>query len=479
MKTKETLLLLSTALICTLLFYKQSWGLNVPAFALLIVGSQAIYKNELRYNRSWLWASFVTIVSSLAYYFTNNDGAATLFVFSVLFSSGLQVKDSLLAFLPFHAFLNFFIAPVALLNERISHTFTSEKKSISLRLFIVPALIFTVFLIVYANANTMLWEQLSTVFTLIDATFALSFILSFFVVLPIIRGRIVGWLSFVENAFEQAIGFVSEPKQSADQEKVNRLMKEAMIVFCGLIILLIYLISLDGYELIYGSTQASLSANLHASIYILIASMFMAIAIILYYFSLPVIFHSNFNKIKWAVNIWITLNVLLCIICLVKNNIYVNELGLTYKRIGVYTYLLTTVFALLITAYKTNASLNNWMLIKANVWMVYAVLMIFCCVPWDIVITRYNMNYTKDPDIAYIKSLSLKAQLEYVEITLEKDDSPEQKMLMQEHLKNSTYYIAQYLKSEKFLSLTAEDHRMINQYAELCKKCNLPTNFKL
>ena len=477
MKTKETLLLLGTTLICTLLFYKQSWGLNVPAFALLIVAAQALYKPELRYNRSWLWACFVTIVSALAYYFTNNEGAATLFVFSIIFSSGLQMKDSLLAFLPLHAFLNFFIAPVSLLTEWISYTFNSEKKNISLRLFIVPGLIFTVFIIVYANANTMLWEQLSAIFSFVDATFAMCFILSFLIVLPIIRGRLVDWLSFIENTFEKAIGFVSEPKQSDDQEKINRLMKEAMIVFCGLIALLTYLILLDGYELIYGATIASLSDNLHSSIYILIASMFMAIGVILYYFSLPVIFHSNFDRVKWAVNVWITLNIILCIICLIKNNMYVNELGLTYKRIGVYTYLLTTVFALLITAYKTNASLNNWILIKANTWMGYGVMMIFICVPWDIVITRYNMNYTKEPDIAYIKSLSTQAQLEYITITLEKDNSTEQKNLIQEEIKNMNYYRFQYLKAKKFLSLTAEDRRMVKQYDELGKKYNLVTTF--
>ncbi|MDB5255450.1 MAG: hypothetical protein JWM14_145 [Chitinophagaceae bacterium] len=473
MKLKETLLLLSTALICTLLFYKQSWGLNVPVFALLIVTAQAVYKPELRHNRSWLWASFVTMVAALAYYFTNNSGAACLFVLSVVFSSGLQMKDSLLLFLPFHAFLNFFLAPIALIVERVSHTFTSEKKSISIRLFLFPVLIFTVFLIVYAVANPLLWEQLSALFAIIDATFALCFILSFLIILPIIRGQIIGWLSSLENLCEKIIGFVSEPRKSSDQEKVTRLMKEALLVFGSLIVLLTYMILLDGYELIYNSTQASLSANLHASIYILIASMFMAIGVILYYFSLPVIFHPKFDRIKWAVNSWIALNILLCIICLIKNNVYVHELGLTYKRIGVYTYLLTTIFALLITAYKTNASLNNWMLIKANTWMIYGVLMIFVCVPWDIVITRYNLNYTKDPDIAYIYSLSKQAQLEYLSITLEKDNSPEQKKLLLEQLKNLDYYTIQYLQSEKALSLTAEDHRMLHQYAELDEKYDL------
>lgn len=473
MKLKETLLLLSTTLICTMLFYKQSWGLNVPAFAFLIVAAQAVYKPELRYNRSWLWASFVTLVAALAYYFTNNKSAAWLFVLSVIFSSGLQMKDSLLLFLPIHAFLNFFLAPIALLVERLSHTFTSEKKSISIRLIVFPVLIFTVFLVVYAIANPLLGEQLISLFSFIDATFALCFILSFLIVLPIIRGQIIGWLSSFENLCEKIIGFVSEPRKSSDQEKVNRLMKEAMFVFGSLIVLLTYMILLDGYQLLYNSTQASLSANLHSSIYILIASMFMAIGVILYYFSLPFIFHPQFSRIKWAVNSWIALNILLCIICLVKNNVYVEEFGLTYKRIGVYTYLLTTIFALLITAYKTNASLNNWMLIKANTWMIYGVLMIFVCVPWDIVITRYNLHYTKAPDIAYIQSLSSQAQLEYICITLEKDSSLEQKALLLEQLKNLKYYTMDQLKSQKFLSNTAEDHRMLYQFEALQKKYNL------
>jgi len=471
MKLKETLLLLSTALICTLLFYKQSWGLNVPVFALLIVTAQAVYKPDLRHNRSWLWASFVTIVAALAYYFTNNVGAAWLFVLSVVFSSGLQMKDSLLLFLPFHAFLNLFLAPIALLVERLSPTFSSEKKSLSIRLFVFPVLIFTLFLVVYASANPLLGAQLSNLFSFLDVTFALCFVLSFLVVLPIIRGQIIGWLSSLENACEKIIGFVSEPRQSSDQQKVIRLMKEAMLVFGSLIVLLTYMIFLDGYELLYSRTLASLSENLHASIYILIASMFMAIGVILYYFSLPVIFHPKFDRIKWAVNVWIALNILLCIICLVKNNVYVQEFGLTYKRIGVYTYLLTTIFALLITAYKTNASLNNWQLIKANTWMIYGVLMIFVCVPWDIVITRYNLNHTKDPDVAYIFSLSLQARLEYISITLERNNSPEQQALIQEELKNLVYYPMR-LKTAKALSLTAEDHRIINQFQDLQKKYN-------
>lgn len=470
MKLKETLLMLSTALLCTLLFYKQSWGLNVPVFALLIVAAQAIHKTELRHNRSWLWASFITIVSALAYYFTNNVGAAWLFVISVIFSSGLQMKDSLLLFLPIHAFMNLFLAPIALLVEHLSTTFTSEKKSISIRLIVFPGLIFTVFLAVYAVANPLLGEQLYNLFSFLDVTFALCFVLSFLIVLPIIKGQIIGWLSSLENLCEKIIGFVSEPRQSSDQEKVTRLMKEAMLVFGSLIVLLTYMIFLDGYEFLYSGTLASLSANLHASIYILIASMFMAIGVILYYFSLPVIFHPKFNRIKWAVNVWIALNIILCMICLVKNNVYVEELGLTYKRIGVYTYLLTTIFALLITAYKTNASLNNWMLIKANTWMIYGVLMIFVCVPWDIVITRYNLQYTKDPDIAYIISLSSQARLEYVQLMLEKDSSAQQKFAMQQEMSTIYTYRLERLKPAQFLSLTAEDHRMIHQFIDLQEK---------
>ena len=118
MKTKEKLLVVFTALVCTILFYKQSWGLNVPLFAVLIIVAQIIYNPNLKNNRSWIWISSATLLSALAYYFTNSSMAVFLFVCSVLFSSGIQIKNSMLIFLPAHAFINFFLAPLALIKHQ-------------------------------------------------------------------------------------------------------------------------------------------------------------------------------------------------------------------------------------------------------------------------------------------------------------------------------------------------------------------------
>jgi hypothetical protein len=472
MKNKENLILFVTALVCTIIFYCESWGLNVPLFAILIIVAQAMYNPSLKNNRSWLCVSLATLVSALAYYFTNNGIAVFMFVCSVLFSSAIQVKNTMLLFLPAHAFLNFFIAPVSLLKTQAVKVVSGKPTSYNLRMFLVPLLIFTLFLVLYANANSVLFEQVHLFLQNINISFLLSFILSFLVVLPLIKGRIVTWLSTVEAYCEKIIGYVSEANRSTNTESLSKLMKEAMLVFSSLIVLLTYLIVLDGIALFSTSSSvSSLSGNLHGSIYVLIASMFMAIGVILYYFSLPIIYHNAFPKIKLAVNVWIALNIVLCIICLLKNNLYVHELGLTYKRIGVYTYLIATAFALLITAYKTQTAMHNWILIKTNTWMIYTVLVIFACIPWDIIITQYNMRYTEQPDPNYILSLSNSSQLEYYKIKLEQCKTTEAIEDLSIDLTNNAHYLLHSMETinseDSYLSLTAEDLRLKREYATL------------
>lgn len=468
MKNTEKLLLILTALACTILFYKESWGLNVPLFAILITSAQLIHKPALKHNRSWLWISAATLVSALAYYFTNNGLAVFLFVCSVLFTSGIQLKNSMLLFLPAHAFLNFFIAPFSLVKHE-AVVFASGKPSrFSLRMLIVPSIIFSVFLAIYANANSRLLEQVRMVLNNLNLSFIFSLILSFFVVLPLIKGRIISWLSVIEDSIEKIIGYVSNAHPSENAEKTSKLLKEAMLVFSSLILLLTYLITLDGIDLFSGINTTSLSENLHGSIYILIVSMFLAIAVILYYFSLPIVYHASFSKVKLAVLVWIGLNIILCMICFMKNNLYVHELGLTYKRIGVYTYLIMTAFALLITAYKVHTAMHNWVLIKNNTWMIYAVLLVFSCIPWDIIITHYNMSYTKNPDVDYIRSLSKTARLEYYRIKLSNIKTNEELgALTSEFIEHDNYYldwINNNTTTKSYLSLTAEDIRFRKEY---------------
>ena len=237
MKAKETLLLVLTAFVCTLLFYNESWGLNVPLFALLIIVAQVVYNPSLKSNRYWIWVSSATVISALAYYFTNNSMAIVLFVFSILFSSGIQFKNSMLLFLPAHAILNLFIAPVALIKQQAENFINGKPRRFSIRMFIVPFLIFSVFLGIYANANSRLLDQVRTIIDKLNLTFILSFILSFLVVLPLIKGRIVSWLSTIEDYLEKIIGYVSDAHPSENADKISKLMKEAMIVFCGLIVL--------------------------------------------------------------------------------------------------------------------------------------------------------------------------------------------------------------------------------------------------
>ena len=82
------------------------------------------------------------------------------------------------------------------------------------------------------------------------------------------------------------------------------------------------------------------------------------------------------------------------------------EFGLTYKRIGVYTYLTLTIIGLVTSFIKVAAVKNNWFLFRKNAWAAYLVLITAACFNWDRVITSHNLNFTREPDLNYLLMLS-------------------------------------------------------------------------
>jgi hypothetical protein len=102
----------------------------------------------------------------------------------------------------------------------------------------------------------------------------------------------------------------------------------------------------------------------------------------------------------------------------------VQEYSLTYLRIGVYLFLLLTFTGLITTMVKILTARSNWYLFRANGWAVYAVLVVFACQNWDLVITRFNIQQSANPDRYYLLSLDSPAVLpELLKLPPEDSDS--------------------------------------------------------
>ena len=110
-------------------------------------------------------------------------------------------------------------------------------------------------------------------------------------------------------------------------------------------VLLVFFIVTDIMSLMTMDTSkaSELSDLVHSGINTLIASILIAIAIILYFFRRNLNFYSENRILKHLTFIWIALNIMLIVLIAIKNQNYITSFGLTYKRIGVHIYISTVL----------------------------------------------------------------------------------------------------------------------------------------
>jgi hypothetical protein len=143
----------------------------------------------------------------------------------------------------------------------------------------------------------------------------------------------------------------------------------------------------------------------HQGVYALMFSIVCAIALILYFFRGNLNFFEGNKRIKTLTYVWIALNVSLVAITFYKNYAYVEALGLTYKRIGVFVYLILTLTGL-VTAYIKVSEIKNFTyLVRTNIATLFAFLVISAIIPWNKTITWYNLTKIENPDMGYLIEL--------------------------------------------------------------------------
>ena len=163
----------------------------------------------------------------------------------------------------------------------------------------------------------------------------------------------------------------------------------------GLLNLLILLFNfIDIFYLLSGQlpNDVSYSAFVHQGVNTLILSIVLAITLVMYFFRGNLNFFRNNRKLKIMAYLWILQNILLLGATAYKNGLYIAEYGLTYKRIGVYCYLLLALAGLITTYIKVYQVKTNWFLVRKNAWIFYAVMIIATFFNWARIVTAYNLD---------------------------------------------------------------------------------------
>jgi Leucine-rich repeat (LRR) protein len=135
----------------------------------------------------------------------------------------------------------------------------------------------------------------------------------------------------------------------------------------------------------------------HHGVGALITSIVLAIIILLFYFRGLLNFYAKSRTLKALAYLWIVQNIFMVLSTAYRNNMYIAESGLSYKKIGVYVYLLLSAIGLLTTCYKVWRAKSNWSLVRVNALVVYVLLVAGCMFNWDVIITSFNLEKAKDP----------------------------------------------------------------------------------
>jgi hypothetical protein len=414
----KKLFLIISALLFSILFYQKTLGVNALLFTLLTVTFISVVNFEKVNNKQVIIKAIMLVMTSILVFVNHNLLSFNAYVLSFfVFVGAVSQRNSSLI-------VKFFNGVFSVIAAAMMHYFEREEleiekakeKNISyvfwLKTIAVVTIVLAIFISLYRHANPVFNDLIVKIdLSFINMQWLLFTIMAYLFLQNITNPVTVEPITTsdlnLSNALERANVSV------LDEKKLKQLSQLAGVLFVLLDALIVLVLVTD---IIYLSKTETLSASdlssqLHQGVNALIFSIVLAIALILYFFKGDLNFYKANSLIKKTTYVWIFLNVIMAIVTLYKNYTYVHLFGLTYKRIGVFVYLLLALFGLIFTFIKVKNIRNFWYLLRRNTQVVFASFLLFAFVNWDTIITKYNTKYVKNVDIDYLIALPNNAVL--------------------------------------------------------------------
>jgi hypothetical protein len=397
-------------------FWEETLGINLFLFNILLMA--ILFPSIPKNLKSYLLMSS-GIISSLAVLLIHSPLSIVINLLSMSVILGYTLLPSVnsavsggLVFAS-NIFINliYFFRPINWLAQNISKGNLRAEKIIKvIKIVFVPVTLFLVFVFIYQNANPIFDEK---------TTYFKELIGLFFEKLPTFSLErtfytLFGYILLMAVFFKNEISILHNPLSNnrfnlspAEEIKSNDSYWIAFSTLLTLNFLLFYVNSLDIQHLwlnFDGSTAPEMSKLVHSGTYLLIFSILLSILVLLIIFRGPLNFHKNTNLLKFFSFVWLAQNALLLFSVAIRNYKYVELYGLTFKRIGVYVFLILTLLGLISLVIKIYKNLNFRFLIFANSWAYMAFFIFLSFVDFDNLIAKNNLE-RNDCDINYIKTL--------------------------------------------------------------------------
>ena len=411
---KKHQLILVSSLIFTLLFYNESVGVNLAIFGLVLTGIICYCFQDRFTSRSHLVLVVTSILSCIAFAWYGDFVSFLALAISIIF---LQFKTQETNLKIVQVFPVAFINGITSLGRMLMFSQWLPKRDIKndftkkmIAYFLIPTVFVGLFFIVYAFGS----DHFSTLFTdyYLDVNFfqlvliaLLGFYLSFTFWNYWIPEAFSDYNSMFDNDFENADRIKNQQTFSFLDIEFERRSGEITLVLLNAL-LLVFIVTYNYEQFFEVIEKSKLSAATHERVNSVIFSIIMAVGVILFYFKGGFNFDEKAKNLKQLSKIWILLNGILIISTIIKNSEYVSFYGLTYKRLGVYAFLILAIIGLVFTFLKIIKQKTNGYLINQMVWYFYGTILLCSYVNWGNLVTNYNISFNKGVEPMFLKTLN-------------------------------------------------------------------------
>ena len=449
--------ILVSSLVFTLLFYKEDLGLNWAIFGMVQTALICYFFQEKFTSRLHLILVVASVLSCFAFAWYGDFSSFLAMALSLIF---LQFKTQEPKLKLLQALPLVLINGIASLGRILMFSQYLPKRKVNngfakklIAYFVIPVVFLGLFLIVYSFGSDHFASLFTGYYLDIDAwqafvLTALGFFISFTFWNYWIPEICYEKNDLLDNDFKE--GAKTQNQNSFSFLDIDFERRSGEITLFLLNILLLVFIATYNYEQFFEVVKKSkLSSDTHERVTAVIFSIIMAVGVLLFYFKGGFNFDEKAKNLKKLAKIWILLNAILILSTFIKNSEYVSFFGLTYKRLGVYAFLILAIIGLVISFIKIIKQKTNAFLFNQMIWYFYGTTLLCSFVNWGNLITNYNISVNRGVEPTFLSGLNFndevrrdyflqnKLEGQYLEISREKEIS---RMQSRSFLSKALYY---------------------------------------
>jgi hypothetical protein len=395
---KKNIIVLLGSICFATLFHDKGLGLNCLLYALFLVTILAVYRKDQLLRTSIILSAAAMIATSVAIIMHGSSLAVTCYFLSIIGFIGYAASEKSSLYV---AWMNGIYSTVIGSFHDILHNKPKPEKPETvkikteqlLKLIFIPIALLALFILLYSQTNPVFEAWLGKFdFSFINIGWFFIALLGGFLIANVAPPRSIESTTQLDLETPDLL-----KDREVDHMEVDRAKNEVQIGTFSLIALNVLLVLVLVSELVFimgldDLKASTLSSAVHSGVYASIASIVLAVVIIVFLFRGSVNFIKENRSLKGLSFLWIILNTALIVSILYKTFLYMENYGLSIKRLGVMVYLLLCVIGLITTYLKINNRYNLTYLFRKNVAVGFSIVMVYSCFNWSAVITRYNIE---------------------------------------------------------------------------------------